>query len=174
MMLTTSGEAGYELGEEQFFIGSFAVASRVASGGVRNALLDLGGRYYLRQSEHRVFFAGFDATYSSHLDEDTQLLLGGDNGLRGYPLRFQAGTSRAVMTLEQRFYTDWQPLRLANVGAALFADTGRMWGQDRFAAAPQGWAGTACRHHRTQDHPQRGRLGGRDRRGHLGDRKSVV
>jgi outer membrane protein assembly factor BamA len=139
MMLTASGEAGYELDEEQFFLGTFAFASRVESGGVRNALFDLGGRYYLRQSEHRVFFAGLDATYSSHLDADTQLLLGGDNGLRGYPLRFQAGTSQAVMTLEQRFYTDWQPFRLANVGAALFADTGRMWGQDRFAAAPQGW-----------------------------------
>lgn len=139
MMLTTSGEAGYELGEEQFFIGNFDLVSRVESGGVRNAMFDLGGRYYLRQSEHRVFFAGLDATYSSHLDTDTQLLLGGDNGLRGYPLRYQAGTSKAVMTLEQRFYTDWQPFKLVNVGAAVFADAGRMWGQDRFAAAPDGW-----------------------------------
>lgn len=139
MMLTTSGEAGYELGEEKFFIGNFDLASRVESGGVRNALFDVGGRYFQRQSEHRVFFAGLDATYSSNLDPDTQLLLGGDNGLRGYPLRYQAGTSKAVLTLEQRFYTDWQPLKLANVGAAIFADTGRMWGQDRFAAAPQGW-----------------------------------
>jgi hemolysin activation/secretion protein len=86
-----------------------------------------------------VFFAGLDASWSRHLDEDTQLLLGGDNGLRGYPLRYQAGTSRAVLTLEERFYTNWQPLKLANVGAAIFADSGRMWGRDPFAAAPEGW-----------------------------------
>ena len=139
MLLTTSGGAGLDLGNEQYLIGEFDFGSRVESGGVRNTLLDVGGRYYRRQSEHRVFFAGLTATVGSNLDDDTQMLLGGDNGLRGYPLRYQAGTSRAVLTLEQRFYTDWQPLKLANVGAAIFADTGRMWGRDLVAEAPAGW-----------------------------------
>jgi outer membrane protein assembly factor BamA len=139
LMLTTDGEAGFDLGNEQYLIGDFELKSRVEAGGLHNVQLDAGGRYYKRQSEHRVFFAGLAATWTSHLDEDAQLLLGGDNGLRGYPLRYQAGTSSAVLTLEQRFYTDWQPLKLVNVGAAIFADTGRMWGRDRFAAAPEGW-----------------------------------
>jgi hemolysin activation/secretion protein len=66
-------------------------------------------------------------------------LLGGDNGLRGYPLRYQAGKTNALLTLEQRFYSNWQPLKLVNVGAAVFFDTGRAWGQDEYAAAPKGW-----------------------------------
>src|SRR5258708_33275440 len=57
-----------------------------------------------------------------------QLLLGGDNGLRGYPLRYESGTSRALLTIEQRFYTDWYPFRLVRVGGAIFADVGRTWG----------------------------------------------
>src|SRR4029453_7544016 len=77
-----------------------------------------------------------------------QLLLGGDNGLRGYPLRYQAGDALALFTLEQRFYTDWQPLKLVNVGAAVFFDAGRAWGQDPYAAAPARWlaaaTSTAC------------------------------
>lgn len=139
LMLTTAGKAGLDLGTERYLIGDFALSSRVEARGLRNAQFDAGAHYYQRQSEHRVFFAGLDATWTSHLDEDAQLLLGGDNGLRGYPLRYQAGTSRAVLTLEQRFYTDWQPLKLVNVGAVIFADTGRMWGRDQFAAAPEGW-----------------------------------
>jgi hypothetical protein len=139
LILATEGEAGLELGGEQYLLGNYNLSSRIEDGGFRNAQLDLGGRHYKRQSEHRVLFVGLDATWVSHLDEDSQLLLGGDNGLRGYPLRYQAGTSRAILTLEQRFYTDWQPLKLANVGAAIFADTGRMWGRDRFAVAPSGW-----------------------------------
>lgn len=139
MIFTTQGGAGFDLGNEQYFIGVFDLSTRIEGGGVRNGVFDMGGKYYRRQSEHRVFFVGLEATYSSNLDEDTQLLLGGDNGLRGYPLRYQAGTSRAVLALEQRFYTDWQPLKLANVGAAIFADTGRMWGRDPYAAAPEGW-----------------------------------
>jgi outer membrane protein assembly factor BamA len=139
MMLTAEGAAGLDLGNEQYLLGDFGFSSRFEHGGLRNAQLDIGGRYYRRQSEHRVFFAGLDATWTSHLDADTQLTLGGDNGLRGYPLRYQAGTSRAVLTFEQRFYTDWQPLKLVNVGAAIFADTGRTWGSDRFAEPPAGW-----------------------------------
>src|ERR1700684_3894646 len=57
-----------------------------------------------------------------------QLLLGGDNGLRGYPLRFESGTSRGLFTVAQRFFTDWYPFCLVRVGGAVFADVGRTWG----------------------------------------------
>jgi hemolysin activation/secretion protein len=55
--------------------------------------------------------------------------LGGDSGLRGYPLRYQTGTSRALLTLEQRLYTEWFPWRLFYVGGAVFFDVGRTWGR---------------------------------------------
>jgi outer membrane protein assembly factor BamA len=139
MILTAEGGAGIDFGNEQYAIGDFALSSRLESGGLRNAQLDLGARYYKRQSEHRVLFAGMAASFSSALDEEVQLMLGGDSGLRGYPLRYQAGTSRAMFTLEERFYTNWQLLKLANVGAAAFVDAGRMWGEDRFAPPPEGW-----------------------------------
>lgn len=139
LVLSATGEAGFDLGDERYFVGALGLGSRVEVAELRNTQLDVSGGYYVRQSEHRVLFLGANATYTSHLDEDVQLLLGGDNGLRGYPLRYQAGTSRAVFTVEERFYTNWQPLKLVNVGAAIFADTGRMWGHDRFADPPKGW-----------------------------------
>lgn len=79
------------------------------------------------------------ASLTSHLDPEKQLLLGGDNGLRGYPLRYQAGKANALVTLEERFYSSWQPLKLFNVGAAVFFDASRAWGQDEHAPAPEGW-----------------------------------
>ncbi len=42
------------------------------------------------------------ATRAMHLDPEEQLLLGGDSGLRGYPLRYQAGKARALAVIEQR------------------------------------------------------------------------
>ena len=54
-----------------------------------------------------------------------QLLLGGDNGLRGYPLRYQSGDRRALFTIEERAYTDWYPFRLVRVGGAVFYDPRR-------------------------------------------------
>ena len=40
-----------------------------------------------------------------------------------------------MFTLEERFYTKWQPLKLFNVGAAVFFDAGRTWGTDPYAVA---------------------------------------
>jgi hemolysin activation/secretion protein len=66
------------------------------------------------------------------------VLLGGDNGLRGYPIRYQAGESRAVVNVEQRFFTDFYPWRLFRIGWAVFADVGRVGGRDPRASEPLG------------------------------------
>jgi hemolysin activation/secretion protein len=63
------------------------------------------------------------------LDLENQILLGGDNGLRGYPLRYQDGTSRALLSFEERYFSNWYPFRLFRVGAAVFFDMGRTWGR---------------------------------------------
>jgi outer membrane protein assembly factor BamA len=139
LILNGKLQAGADLGHEQYLIHSLGFGTRVEGDSLANASIDWSSRYYLRQSVHRVFFAAVSGTVTSHRDPEEQLLLGGDNGLRGYPLRYQAGDQRALVTLEQRFYTDWQPLKLFNVGAAVFFDAGRTWGQDAFAAAPAGW-----------------------------------
>ena len=37
-------------------------------------------------------------------DMGEQLLLGGDNGLRGYPLRYQSGNKSLLFNVERRAY----------------------------------------------------------------------
>ena len=95
-----------------------------------DVLLEGQARYYYEQDSNWLFFASIDAGVGHALDLDHQLLLGGDNGLRGYPLRFQSGDRRARLTLEQRYFTDWYPFRLFRVGGAVFFDAGRTWGDD--------------------------------------------
>jgi hemolysin activation/secretion protein len=99
------------------------------NGAARNVLLQADARYYWRFTAKQVFYAALDAAATHELDLDQQLLLGGEEGLRGYPLRYQSGTARALLTLEERYYTDWFPFRLFNVGGAVFFDAGRTWGQ---------------------------------------------
>jgi len=70
------------------------------------------------------------ATAGHSLDLDNPVQLGGDTGLRGYPLRYQSGDSKMLVTLEQRYFTDWYPFRLVRIGGALFADAGRVWGSN--------------------------------------------
>jgi len=111
-----------------------AIAARVEGSEVRNATLNLGARYYRRQSDHRLFYASLGGTVGHNLDGDNQVLLGGDSGLRGYPLRYSSGDKSVVLTLEQRYFTDWYPFRLFRVGGAVFFDAGRAW-NSRFPTA---------------------------------------
>ena len=128
-----------DLGHERYWINCLDTSGRIEDGDLVDGRFTVNSRYYLRHSMRRVSFASVTAALTSDLDPEEQLLLGGDNGLRGYPLRYQAGTSSALLTLEERFYTAWQPLKLFDVGAALFFDAGRTWGRSEGAAEPAGW-----------------------------------
>lgn len=92
-------------------------------------------RYHLRQSDRRSFFVGLSADRSVHPDPDQQVLIGGDSGLRGYPMRYQSGKGRWLATTEQRWFTDWYPWRVFNVGGAVFYDMGRTWDQTTTSSA---------------------------------------
>ena len=104
------------------------MSGRLEHGTLHNGILNGNARYYLVESPKALFYAALHATQGHNLDLDNQVLLGGDSGLRGYPLRYQTGTGRALVTLEQRYFTDWYPFRLWRVGGAVFFDAGRTWG----------------------------------------------
>ena len=97
---------------------------------------DVGAANVLGSARVRHFFSNFgrhqlvsslafDA--ARNLDPENQLLLGGDNGLRGYPMRFRDGDRRVLATIEQRFYSNVEVLKLFHLGAAAFVDVGRAW-----------------------------------------------
>ncbi len=112
---------------------------RVESGASVNALLTYKVRYYNQQSDQRTFFATVSGAWGDNLDLDNPVELGGDTGLRGYPLRYQSGDSKVLFTVEQRYFWNWYPFRLVRVGGAIFADTGRIWGDDPLGGENLGW-----------------------------------
>jgi hypothetical protein len=129
LLFTTSAAKGYQLSElTQLFLAG-TINSRLEHGSVRNLFVDGTATYYWRWRQDDLLFVFLNGTTTHALDPDSQLLIGGDSGLRGYPLRYESGTSRGLLTVEQRFYTDWYPFRLARFGAAVFGDVGRTWGR---------------------------------------------
>jgi len=127
LLFQSNASRGFRNGGSTLLLfGDFS--GRVADGVLENGLMDASVRYYVEQSRNWLFFATIAGTKGWRLDLDNQILLGGDNGLRGYPLRYQDGTARALMSVEQRYFTDWYIFRLFRVGGAVFFDTGRVWG----------------------------------------------
>ena len=111
----------------QLFLTS-RLASRFEAGQMRDAIVTWTASNYLATSNNTRMLVRFSGDAGRNLDGDHTLELGGDSGLRGYPLRYQNGNQRALFTVEERLYTNWYLLRLVNVGAAAFYDMGRTWG----------------------------------------------
>ncbi len=139
-LYSASAGRGFTLPWRHDLLASVRAQRQFASTG--NPLTQAGFalRYYAPQSERAAFFAGLSGDRQGDGGgAPDQLLLGGDNGLRGYPLRYQSGERRVLFTAEQRYYTDWYLFRLMRVGGAAFYDVGRAWGGVNQNAENGGW-----------------------------------
>lgn len=105
---------------------------RIESGVLANAVLGGSLRWYQRQSSRRLLYLALHGDVAENLDLDNPLEIGGDEGLRGYPLRYQRGDARARFTIEQRYFTDYYLWRLFRVGGVVFFDAGRVWGDNPY------------------------------------------
>ncbi|WP_181405076.1 BamA/TamA family outer membrane protein [Aestuariibacter sp. GS-14] len=66
-------------------------------------------------------------TISSNNYADLPIALGGESGVRGYPLQYQHGDHRAINAFELRYYPKWNLYRMFDIGLAAFADVGKAW-----------------------------------------------
>jgi outer membrane protein assembly factor BamA len=130
---------GFGSMENKALLVSSSFAGRFDDAEPANTEISVTARYYNQISEKRLFYATLEASAGENLDLDNLVDLGGDTGLRGYPLRYQTGDTRLLVSVEQRYYTDWYPFRLFRVGGAAFADIGRVWGENPLGSQPLGW-----------------------------------
>lgn len=128
LIVDGSAQKGFRNDSGASLILAANIGARVEDGGTQNLIAKTSARYFKRQSAKRLLYIGLESSFGHHLDLDNYYEIGGDSGLRGYPLRYQSGNKRALLTVEQRYFTDWYPFRLFKVGAAIFLDVGRVWG----------------------------------------------
>ncbi|HEX9942695.1 MAG TPA: POTRA domain-containing protein [Thermoanaerobaculia bacterium] len=135
-IVQTAASAGWRPTPRQLVLAQLGGSTRWAKGDQADQSeqgnaedLVAGGlvRWYVRDFGDHLFYASLGADLAHRLDGEDQLLLGGDSGLRGYPLRYQAGDRRVLLTLEQRFFSDRELFHLAHLGSAVFFDAGQAW-----------------------------------------------
>ena len=139
IIYSLSASNGYgSIQRKALFLSAWA-SGRVEHGESTNTQVGVNTRYYNQITEKRLFFMTLEGSWGNNLDLDKLVDLGGDTGLRGYPLRYQTGDSKFLATAEQRYFTDWYPFRLFRVGGAIFADIGRTWGDNPVGGPSLGW-----------------------------------
>ena len=143
LLYSGSISRGFEPRDGQTLVANVHVAGQYGNAQVQHQQFGAQAQYYVPQGPRSLFFASAAGDTLTHADDSEALLLGGDNGLRGYPLRYQSGTRRAQFTVEERGYTDLYVWRLFRVGGAAFYDLGRAWGGNNTNAGNPGWLSNA-------------------------------
>lgn len=130
---------GFEPAPRHTLLASGAIEGRWTDEGIARQRLGGAAQWFVPVAPRWVFYLGASGDTLTRPGPLEMLTLGGDNGLRGYPLRYQTGIHRALLSAEQRYYTDYYPFRLFRVGAAAFADLGRAWGGPNAGPSSERW-----------------------------------
>jgi len=139
--LIASGHLGntWRLSPQQLLATGASFNGRLQDGRVADLRSNMDVAWDWRTSRRTLTHVRFAGDTGQALDLDHYFLLGGDNGLRGYPLRYQEGSGRALFTVEERIFTDWSIWRLFDVGGAVFYDAGRTYGSNPVGTPQLGW-----------------------------------
>ena len=127
VILNFGDAVGIPLTQSANFFYAGMLSGRVGSGEASNVVLSQILETYWRATFRQTFYARLGMDVGIHLDDQNQFLLGGDTGLRGYPTRQFSGDRRLLLTLEHRFFSNVEILRLVRLGAAGFFDIGNAW-----------------------------------------------
>jgi len=124
---SASAADGFRLPSNRVLLGSASVSGQAGYAPLDRQLVNGSIRFYGHPDSRTLTFASLSGGVVKDPNLSSQLVLGGDTGLRGYPRNYQTGERLVVLNLEERIYTDWYPFRLIRVGAAVFYDYGRAW-----------------------------------------------
>ena len=139
LLYSASVSRGFEPLADHTLTARGAISGQYFGGRVYRQNLGAQAQYYLPQTSRWLLYASAAGDTLTNPSPADILYLGGDNGLRGYPLRYQAGTHRALFTVEERYFTDAYLWRLFRFGGVAFFDVGRAWGGDYTNALNPGW-----------------------------------
>ena len=118
---------GFRLPPNWVLLGSASVMGQSGYAPLARQLASGSIRFYGHADSRTLTFVSLSGDTLKDPNASSQLVLGGDTGLRGYPRNYQAGERRVLLNVEERVYTDWYPFRLFRVGGAVFYDLGRAW-----------------------------------------------
>lgn len=98
------------------------------------------GRWYVQWAGQHTIAMSLLAAEGTRVSRDYQLVVGGLNGLRAYPVQAIAGRELVRANVEHRWRPGWDVGGLARIGTAVFYDLAHGWGP---GADPTNWFNAA-------------------------------
>jgi hypothetical protein len=139
LMFETEYSQGLQLSSKQLLLGNITATGFDDGKHIYNTLINMEASYHWQNMQRGQFYLAIKNQKGTHLFDDLPLELGGETGLRGYPIRYVAGEHLQLVTVEQRYFGEKEWLSLFHLGAAIFYDQGRVFGASAIPQYNQHW-----------------------------------
>jgi len=103
----------------------------------------LTGEYFYQLNKSWGFYLGNSNVVSKNQYLDQPVTMGGNTGLRGFPLQYQHGQSSIKLSSEIRYYPEINLFKLFDLAGVAFVDAGRAYGESTVKNIESGWLGSA-------------------------------
>lgn len=134
---------GYNLHNNALLLLELILANDIYQQRGNRLLVRMTGEYFYQLNENWGFYLTSDNVASKNQYLDQPVTMGGDEGLRGFPLQYQHGQNSVKVTSEIRYYPQINLFKLFDLAGVVFVDAGRVFGESTVKNIEEGWLGSA-------------------------------
>ncbi|WP_440876424.1 hypothetical protein [Thalassotalea sp. PLHSN55] len=130
---------GFSLYQDDLLLMKVALAGDIYQQGNNRLLANISTEYFYQLSEKWGFYLHNANTFSENQYLDRPVTMGGNTGLRGFPLQYQHGKKSVKFSSEIRYYPNINIYKLFDLAGTVFADAGRAFGGSIAENTDSGW-----------------------------------
>mgnify|MGYP000396488943 CR=1 FL=1 len=130
---------GFELHSDALLLMNISVEGDIYQNSEQRFLLTLNNEYFYRFTKTWGLYLNNINILSHNQYLDQPVTMGGNAGLRGFPLQYQHGEHSVKLTSEIRYYPEINLFKLFDLAGAAFFDSGRAFGSSLIANVEDDW-----------------------------------
>ena len=134
---------GFNLYNNALLLLDFALANDIYQHRDSRLWVKLTAEYFYQLNKSWGFYLSNANVTSKNQYLDQPVTMGGNTGLRGFPLQYQHGQSSIKVTSEIRYYPQVNLFKLFDIAGVAFVDAGRTYGESTVKNIEHGWLGSA-------------------------------
>lgn len=134
---------GFHINTKSLFLLNLAFAGDIYKDKNNRILASINSEYFYRFNNRWGFYVNNTNFVSDNQYQDRPVTMGGNTGLRGFPLQYQHGKNSIKLTSELRYYPDINLFKLFDLAGVAFFDTGRAFGGSPVENIEKNWLSSA-------------------------------
>jgi len=134
---------GFNLHDNSLLLLDLSLANDIYQHRDSRLLVRLSGEYFYQLNKNWGFYLSNANVVSKNQYLDQPVTMGGNTGLRGFPLQYQHGQDSIKFTSEIRYYPAINLFKLFDLAGVAFVDAGRTYGESTVKNIEEGWLSSA-------------------------------